>query len=88
MARFTDLLFLVQVALLFGALSWWLTPARHPGLFTEYGKNRALGRAEALRRAQQALWQESATAHPALWAPFVLVGDGGLKGASPRRAAC
>jgi hypothetical protein len=29
--RFTDLLFLAQVALLFGALSWWLTPARHPG---------------------------------------------------------
>ena len=31
MERFTDLLFLAQVALLFGALSWWLTPARHPG---------------------------------------------------------
>jgi hypothetical protein len=29
--RFTDLLFLAQVALLFGALSCWLTPARHPG---------------------------------------------------------
>jgi hypothetical protein len=29
--RFTDLLFLAQVALLFGALSWWLTPGRHPG---------------------------------------------------------
>jgi len=28
--RFTDLLFLAQVALLFGALSCWLTPARHP----------------------------------------------------------
>ena len=31
MERFTDLLFLAQVALLFGALSLWLTPARHPG---------------------------------------------------------
>ena len=31
MERFTDLLFLAQVALLFGALSWWLTPTRHPG---------------------------------------------------------
>lgn len=30
MERFTDLLFLAQVALLFGALSWWLTPTRHP----------------------------------------------------------
>ena len=31
MERFTDLLFLAQVALLFGALSWWLSPTRHPG---------------------------------------------------------
>lgn len=31
MERFTDLLFLVQVALLFGAVSWWLSPGRHPG---------------------------------------------------------
>lgn len=31
MERFTDLLFLAQVALLFGALSWWLSPGRHPG---------------------------------------------------------
>jgi len=29
--RFTDLLFLAQVALLFGVLSWWLSPGRHPG---------------------------------------------------------
>lgn len=34
MERFTDLLFVAQVALLFGALSWWLTPARHPGRAT------------------------------------------------------
>ena len=31
MERFTDLLFLAQVALLFGILSWWLSPGRHPG---------------------------------------------------------
>jgi hypothetical protein len=31
MERLTDLLFLAQVAVLFGALSWWLTPTRHPG---------------------------------------------------------
>ena len=31
MERFTDLLVLAQVALLFGALSWWLSPGRHPG---------------------------------------------------------
>jgi hypothetical protein len=29
--RFTDLLFLAQVAVLFAALSWWLSPSRHPG---------------------------------------------------------
>jgi len=47
------------------------------GLFTEHARDRALGRAEALRRAQEALWRQEATAHPALWAAFVLVGDGG-----------
>jgi CHAT domain-containing protein len=59
------------------------TVALTTGLFTEYAKNRAVGRAEALRRAQQALWQEAATAHPALWAPFVLVGDGGPEARQP-----
>jgi len=59
------------------------TVALTTGLFIEYSKNRALGRAEALRRAQQALWQEVATSHPALWAPFVLVGDGGPEGRQP-----
>jgi hypothetical protein len=29
--RFTDLLFLAQVALLFGAVSWWLGPTLRPG---------------------------------------------------------
>jgi len=31
MERVTDLAFLLQVTLLFGALAWWLTPLRHPG---------------------------------------------------------
>jgi hypothetical protein len=31
MERLTDLLFLAQVAVLFGALSWWLTPTRYAG---------------------------------------------------------
>ncbi len=31
MERLTDLLFLAQVAVLFVALSWWLSPTRHPG---------------------------------------------------------
>jgi len=31
MERLTDILFLAQVAVLFCLLSWWLSPARHPG---------------------------------------------------------
>ena len=31
MERFTDLLFLAQVAVLFGVLLWWVSPSRHPG---------------------------------------------------------
>ena len=31
MERVTDLLFLAQVTLLFGALSWWVSPRQHPG---------------------------------------------------------
>jgi hypothetical protein len=31
MERATDVLFLAQVAVLFGALSWWLTPTRYAG---------------------------------------------------------
>jgi CHAT domain-containing protein len=32
-------------------------------------------KAEALRQAQIALLRERATAHPYLWAPFVLIGE-------------
>jgi CHAT domain-containing protein len=51
------------------------------GMFEAWGASRSLGRAEALRRAQLALLAQRATAHPSLWAPFVLIGDGGPRGA-------
>jgi len=46
-------------------------------LFRAYAADRTLGRAEALRRAQSALWDKPETAHPAFWAPFIVAGDGG-----------
>jgi CHAT domain-containing protein len=46
-------------------------------LFRGYVADPALGRAEALRRAQHALFDRPETGHPALWAPFVVAGDGG-----------
>ena len=48
-------------------------------LFGAYSSDSTLGRAEALRRAQAVLRTDPATAHPAFWAPFVLVGDGGAR---------
>jgi CHAT domain-containing protein len=41
--------------------------------------DRKLGRAEAVRRAMLALIDKGAPneAHPAYWAPFVVVGEGG-----------
>ena len=41
--------------------------------------NPKVGRAEALRRSMLALIDkgEAHEAHPALWAPFVVVGEGG-----------
>ena len=45
--------------------------------FDNYAKEPALGKAEALRKAQLALMNDPKTAHPIFWAPFVLVGDGG-----------
>ena len=49
--------------------------------FEAQARDAALGRAEALRRAQSKLADDPDTAHPFYWAPFVLVGDGG---AAPR----
>ena len=46
-------------------------------LFEAYTRDGTLGRAAALRAAQARLLADQATSHPALWAPFVLVGDGG-----------
>jgi CHAT domain-containing protein len=46
-------------------------------LFESYARDAGLGRASALRAAQLKLLADAATSHPALWAPFVLVGDGG-----------
>ena len=49
-------------------------------MFTEAEKG--IGRAEALRRAMLAMIDHptnTALRHPALWAPFVVVGEGGVK---------
>jgi CHAT domain-containing protein len=53
------------------------TEALTTGALGAYARDPAIGRAEALRRAQMALAGQPATSHPAFWAPFVLVGDGG-----------
>jgi CHAT domain-containing protein/tetratricopeptide (TPR) repeat protein len=48
--------------------------------FSELAKNPAIGRAEALRRSMQKLIADRSSprnADPAVWAPFVLVGEGG-----------
>ncbi len=46
-------------------------------LFEAYRRDQSLGRAAALRSAQLKLLGDPAMSHPALWPPFVLVGDGG-----------
>ena len=47
------------------------------GTFSELERNPTLGQAGALRRALLAqIRQGGATAHPAYWAPFVIVGEG------------
>jgi CHAT domain-containing protein len=47
----------------------------------EIGKNRTIGRAEALRRAMLAMIDRGKPheAHPTFWAPFVVVGEGAAK---------
>ena len=44
--------------------------------FAELETKPQIGRAEALRLSMLALATQPATAHPAIWAPFVLVGEG------------
>jgi CHAT domain-containing protein/tetratricopeptide (TPR) repeat protein len=49
------------------------------GAFTEAQKDPSIGRAEALRRSMLALASDQGdarNAHPSVWAPFVLVGEG------------
>jgi CHAT domain-containing protein len=46
-------------------------------MFSAHARDGTIGKAEALRRAQNALRGNPQTAHPFFWAPFVLVGDGG-----------
>jgi CHAT domain-containing protein len=53
------------------------TVALTTGLFAQGAQTPTLGRAEALRRSQLTLADTPETSHPAFWAPFVLVGDGG-----------
>jgi CHAT domain-containing protein len=53
------------------------------GMFQTYGRDPSLGRAEALRRSQAALWSQQETSHPFFWAPFTVVGDGGAPSSNP-----
>jgi len=46
------------------------------GIFEELETNPEIGRSEALRRSMLALAANDNYAHPALWAPFVVVGEG------------
>jgi CHAT domain len=50
------------------------------GTFNELKKDPAIGRAEALRRAEMAMLDPNNPpefAHPMMWAPFVIAGEGG-----------
>ncbi len=57
------------------------TAALTTRMLTAYVAEPSLGRAEALRRAMLALMQDESQfyfAHPMSWAPFVVVGEGGI----------
>jgi CHAT domain-containing protein len=56
--------------------------------FAELKVHPDIGRAEALRRSMVKLIQHGSPeyAHPALWAPFVLVGEGGETASAPTPA--
>ena len=55
------------------------TVALTTGTFERYARSGTRSKAEALRQAELALLSQPASAHLALWAPFVLVGDGGSR---------
>jgi CHAT domain-containing protein len=66
-------------------VSHWSVPSNATvklitGAFDELKKNPSIGRAEALRRAEMAMLDPANPpefAHPMMWAPFVLAGEGG-----------
>jgi CHAT domain-containing protein len=50
-------------------------------MLTEYTNDPGIGRAEALRRSMMVLMmndEDPRFAHPFYWAPFVIVGEGGI----------
>ena len=55
------------------------------GMFEETAADPSLGGAEALRRSMLALMDDTESphyAHPMFWAPFIVVGEGGVPGGS------
>ena len=48
-------------------------------MFDELKADPGIGRSEALRRSMMALAKNQKYAHPLLWAPFVVVGEGGAQ---------
>jgi CHAT domain-containing protein len=51
--------------------------------FSELAKDPKMGRSDAFRRAMLALISDTKrpwAAHPSIWAPFVVVGEGGAAG--------
>jgi CHAT domain-containing protein len=66
-------------------VSHWSVPSQATvklvtGAFDELAKDPSIGRAEALRRAEMAMLDPANPpefSHPMMWAPFVLVGEGG-----------
>ena len=52
------------------------------GAFAALKSNPTIGRAEALRRSMLGLIDKGAPheRHPAYWAPFIVVGEGGRRG--------
>ena len=45
--------------------------------FASYKKDTAMRRSEALRQSMLAVMKSPAFGHPAFWAPYALVGEGG-----------